>query len=71
MKDKFNVSTIIRTRKDKIGKLISVQTQEYNSEQLFHARSIILGLSDINNNSLFDLNLSSTFLSDHSREYYT
>ncbi|CAF1245632.1 unnamed protein product [Rotaria magnacalcarata] len=66
MKDKFNVSTIIRTRKDKIGKLISVQTQEYNSEQLFHARSIILGLSDINNNSLFDLNLSSTFLSDHS-----
>ncbi|CAF4206926.1 unnamed protein product, partial [Rotaria sp. Silwood2] len=78
IKDKLNVTTIVRTRKDKIGKLVSVQSQEYNSDQLFRARSIILGLPEINNNivsiptinnnnnnnTLFDLNLSSTVLSD-------
>ncbi|CAF3422726.1 unnamed protein product [Rotaria sp. Silwood1] len=52
IKDKLNVTTIVRTRKDKIGKLVSVQSQEYNSDQLFRARSIILGLSEINHNIL-------------------
>ncbi|CAF1246073.1 unnamed protein product [Rotaria sordida] len=78
IKDKLNITTILRTRKDKIGKLVIVQSQEYNTDQLFRARSIILGLSEINNNilpissinnnnnknTLFDLNLSSTIFSD-------
>ncbi|CAF1387132.1 unnamed protein product [Adineta steineri] len=65
MRDKLNVTTIVRTRKDKYGKLITVQSQEYNSDQLFRVRSIILGLTEINdNNSLFDLNSTSTFSSD-------
>lgn len=58
MKEQLNINTIIRTRKDRFGKVnissffahihlmniqfISLQTQEYNSEQLYHARSIIL-----------------------------
>ncbi|CAF0876022.1 unnamed protein product [Rotaria sp. Silwood1] len=72
IKDKLNVTTTVRTRKDKIGKLVTVQSQEYNCDQLFRARAIILGLSESNNNhilpinanGLFDLNQTSTFLSD-------
>ncbi|CAF0832727.1 unnamed protein product [Rotaria sordida] len=72
IKDKLNVTTTVRTRKDKIGKLVTVQSQEYNCDQLFRARAIILGLSEstnnhilpINTNALFDLNQTSTFLSD-------
>ncbi|CAF4439476.1 unnamed protein product, partial [Adineta steineri] len=44
IKDKLNVTTTVRTRKDKIGKLVTVQSQEYNCDQLFRARAIILGL---------------------------
>ncbi|CAF3898952.1 unnamed protein product [Rotaria magnacalcarata] len=72
IKDKLNVTTTVRTRKDKIGKLVTVQSQEYNCEHLFRARAIILGLSEQNNNhilpistnGLFDLNQTATFLSD-------
>ncbi|CAF0759318.1 unnamed protein product [Adineta steineri] len=72
IKDKLNVTTTVRTRKDKIGKLVTVQSQEYNCDQLFRARAIILGLPEPNNNhilpihttGLFDLNQTSTFLSD-------
>lgn len=72
VKDKLNVTTTVRPRKDKIGKLITVQTQEYNCDQLFRARSIILGIPELNNNhilplntnTLFDLQHSSTILSD-------
>ncbi|CAF3533233.1 unnamed protein product [Rotaria sordida] len=79
IKDKLNVTTTVRTRKDKIGKLVTVQSQEYNCDQLFRARAIILGLSEstnnhilpINTNALFDLNQTSTFLSDLSCELPT
>ncbi|UJR35412.1 hypothetical protein I4U23_028169 [Adineta vaga] len=72
IKDKLNVTTTVRTRKDKIGKLVTVQSQEYNCDQLFRARAVILGLPEPNHNhmlpinttGLFDLNQSSTFLSD-------
>ncbi|CAF1414330.1 unnamed protein product [Adineta ricciae] len=72
IKDKLNVTTTVRTRKDKIGKLVTVQSQEYNCDQLFRARAVILGLPESNHNhilpinttGLFNLNQSSTLLSD-------
>ncbi|CAF1193002.1 unnamed protein product [Didymodactylos carnosus] len=43
LKDKLNVTTTLRTRKDKIGKLVTVQSQEWNVDNLYRARSSMLG----------------------------
>ncbi|CAF3379975.1 unnamed protein product [Rotaria sp. Silwood1] len=61
IKDKLNVTTTVRTRKDKIGKLVTVQSQEYNCDQLFRARAIILGLSESNNNHILPINANGLF----------
>ncbi|CAF4793265.1 unnamed protein product [Rotaria socialis] len=61
IKDKLNVTTTVRTRKDKIGKLVTVQSQEYNCEQLFRARTIILGLSEQNNNHILPISTNGLF----------
>lgn len=51
IKEKLNVNINIRTRKDKVGKeivkFVSIQTQEYNNENLFEARSMILNQSNL------------------------
>jgi hypothetical protein len=40
---------------------VTVQSQEYNCEQLFRARSIILGLPELNNNHILPLNTNELF----------
>ena len=42
IKEKFNVNVVVRTRKDKSNKFVTLQTQEFNCEELFHVRSSIL-----------------------------
>ena len=41
--------------------MITVQTQEYNCEQLFRARAIILGLPEANNNHIFPIHTNRLF----------
>lgn len=41
--------------------MVTVQTQEYNCDQLFRARSIILGIPELNNNHILPLNTNGLF----------
>lgn len=42
IKEKYNVTVVLRTRKDKLNKFVTLQTQEFNCEELFKVRTSIL-----------------------------